>query len=272
MNETTKHNNDTLFFEDFKKEGEFPFWWASDLMKMLGYDDMKNFQKVIDKAITACMAIDIPHYENFIVSNRDINGEKQHDFKLTRFACYMTAMNADSKRPEAASAQAYFAEQTRRFELILENQEDIDRVIIRNDIKAGNKSLTSVASNAGLTDYARFANAGYLGLYNMLNVELAKRRNISPKDLIDHMGRTELAANLFRITQTEERIKSKKVKGQYNLEQTHNAVASEVRAIVQRNSGKNPEHLPIESKIPEVKSRIKKGYKKMLKDDKGNTN
>jgi DNA-damage-inducible protein D len=260
--------NEGVSFEDFKNENGITFWWASDLMKMLGYSDFKSFQKAIDKAIQACMTLNIPHYENFIQQQRETNGEFKHDYKLTRFACYLTVMNANPKLEQVAAAQVYFVEQTRRFEMVLDKQEDIERIVIRNEVKEGNKSLTSVAKAAGVTDYARFANAGYTGMYNMLNVELAKKRRIDPKDLMDHMGRTELAANLFRITQTEERIKSQAIKGQHNLEQTHFQVGREVRNIIQKNTGKSPEQLPIEKKIPEVQKTLKKGYKNMLKEDK----
>ena len=262
-------NSSNLSFEDYKNDsGDMAFWWATDLMKMLGYKDLKTFQKAIDRAITSCMTINIPHYENFISEQRAIDGVKQQDFKLTRFACYMVVMNADPKKIEVASAQVYFAEQTRKFELVVEKQEDFERLIIRNEVKEGNKSLTSTAKSAGVTDYARFANAGYTGLYNMLNVELAKKRRIDPKELIEYMGRTELAANLFRITQTEEKIKSKGINGQLNLEQTHFQVGREVRNMIQKNTGKNPEQLPIEQKLPDVQKGIKKGYRNMLKEDK----
>ena len=111
---------------------------------------MKSFQKAIDRAITSCITINIPHFENFISQNREISGEIRHDFKLTRFACYITVMNADPKKEAVAGAQAYFAEQTRKFELIVENQQDFDRLIIRRDIKEGNKSLTSLQKQPGL--------------------------------------------------------------------------------------------------------------------------
>ena len=256
-----------LNFEDFKNENGVSFWWASDFMKMLGYKDLKSFGRAIERATKACITLQIPHYENFISIQREINGESVQDFKLTRFACYLTAMNADVKKQEVAAAQVYFVEQTRKFELFIENPEQVERVLIRDEIKEGNKSLTSVAKRAGVTDYAKFANAGYLGLYNMMNVELAKKRKIDAKDLWEHMGRTELAANLFRITQTEERIKAHDIKGQRNLEQTHFDVGKEVRNIIQRNTGKSPEQLAVERKLPDVQRELKKGYKNMLKED-----
>ena len=145
--------------------------------------------------------------------------------------------------------------------------ENIERVVIRDDIKDGHKSLGAVAKQAGVVDYAKFANAGYLGMYNMMNVQLAKRRGCDKAKLFDTMGRTELAANLFRITQTEERIKSQKIFGQKQLEQTHHDVGREVRGFIIKNTGKTPEALPQETKIPDVKKGLKSGFREMKKLD-----
>ena len=255
-------------FEDFKNENGLTYWWASDLMRMLGYAEMKSFQKVLDRATKALVSLNIPHYENIIAEQRDVGGHKVQDFRLTRFACYICAMNADPKKVEVAEAQAYFATQTRKFELYLENNEQIDRLLIREELTEGNKSLASAAKRAGVVNYAVFQDAGCLGLYNMHTWELKGKRKLSKKDnLADYMGRTELAANLFRVTQTEERIKNKGVTGQQNLQQTHFDVGKEVRAIVQKNTGKNPENLEQEKRLPEVRRELKQGYKKMLKQD-----
>lgn len=126
----------------------------------------------------------------------------------------------------------------------------------------------STASRAGVQDYAKFCNAGYMGLYNMHNYQLANNRKIDVKQLNEYMGRAELAANLFRITQTEERIKNFKVSGQKNLEQTHFNVGREVRDMVKKNTGKNPESLPIGKNLNDVQKELKKGHKKMLQEDK----
>jgi len=264
------HNpeNNGLSFEDFKQENGVTYWWASDLMKMLGYPNMKAFQKVLDRATKAFVSLNIPHYENILAEQRIVDGNTVQDFKLTRFACYMSVMNGDPKKNEVASAQAYFAQQTRKFELYLENNLEIDRLLIREELTEGNKSLNSVVKQAGVQDYAKFTNAGYLGMYNMSSWQLEKKRGVKKGKLMDFMGRTELAANLFRVTQTEERIKSKGIAGQNNLEQTHFQVGKEVREIIQKNAGKNPENLPQEKQLPEVKKELKEGYKKMLKEDK----
>lgn len=255
-------------FEDFKNENGFTYWWASDLMAMLGYKDMKSFQKVLDRATKAFVSLNIPHYENIVAESREINGEKSQDFKLTRFACYITVMNGDPKKTEVAEAQSYFALQTRKFELYIQNNNELDRILIREELTEGNKSLASAAHQAGVIDYVKFQSAGYLGMYNMPSWQLEKNRGIKKGKLMEYMGRTELAANLFRVTQTEERIKNKKIIGQSNLEQTHYQVGKEVREIIQRNVGKNPENLPQEKQLPDVKKELKAGYRKMRGEDK----
>lgn len=256
-----------LTFEDFKNQNGIIYWWASEFMLMLGYNDMKAFKKVIDRATKAFISLNIEHYDNIIRVERQIDGNTVPDYKLTRFACYLIAMNGDPKKPEVALVQAYFATQTRQFELYVEKQSDIERVLIRDEIKEGNKSLSSTAQKAGVSDYARFTNAGYRGMYNMLNVQLAHRRGVDKEKLFETMGRTELAANLFRITQTEERIKSQHVFGQTQLEQTHFEVGREVRNIIERNTGRTPEQLPQEKQIPEVKKALKLDFREMKKID-----
>ena len=264
MCDLENRENAILTFEDFKNTNGLTYWWASELMIMLGYPNMKSFQKVLDRATKAMVALNIPHYENIIPVQRD--GEQ--DFKLTRFACYIASMNGDPKKPEVAIAQTYFAQQTRKFELYVQDSQPIDRLLIRDEITDGNKSLASVVKQAGGDDFAKFHNAGYLGMYNMESWKLAKKRGVEKTKIFDSMGRTELAANLFRVTQTEERIKSHKIKGQQQLEQTHYDVGKEVRNIVIKNTGETPENLPQEKQLPEVKKELKKGYKNMKKEDK----
>lgn len=268
MNTPDNLRNKSLTFEDFKNENGIAFWWATDLMQMLGYPNMKSFQNVLNRATKALVSLNISHYDNIMREERTINDETIQDYKLTRFACYITVMNADPKKEQVALAQAYFAEQTRKFELFIENNQDIDRILIREELAEGNKSLASAAKQAGVVNYAYFQNAGYLGLYNMKSWQLEKKRRVKKKTLFDHMGRTELAANLFRVTQTEERINNKNIKGQANLEQTHFKVGREVRKMVIKNTGKTPENLPQEKQLPEIKKELKKGYRKMLKEDK----
>lgn len=257
-----------LSFEDFKNQNGITFWWASELMLMLGYDDMKVFHRVIDKATKAFMSLGINHYENIIYVERELQDKKVPDFKLTRFACYIVAMNSDSRKVEVARIQAYFAEQTRKFEVYLQGSDDMDRILFREEIKEGNKALFQTAEKAGVEDFAKFNNSGYLGMYNMMNFQLANKRKCEKDKLLESMGRTELAANLFRITQTEERIKSRKVQGQKALEKTHYDVGKEVRKIVIENTGKTPEQLKQEKEIPDLRKELKVGFKEMKKIDK----
>jgi DNA-damage-inducible protein D len=267
MDEMQNSDNNVLSFEDFKNENGITFWWASDLMTMLGYSDMKSFQKVLDRATKAFVSLNIPHYENIIAVHRDKDGHSTQDFKLSRFACYITVMNGNPQKIEVAEAQAYFAQQTRKFELFIQNNDQIDRILIREELTEGNKSLASVVKGAGVQDFAKFQNAGYMGMYNMPSWKLEIQRGVKKGKLMDNMGRTELAANLFRVTQTEERIKNKGITGQSGLEQTHFQVGQEVRKIIQKNVGKNPENLSPEKQISEVKKELKDGHKKMLKED-----
>lgn len=258
-----------LTFEDFKQENGIVYWWASDLMNMLGYSNMKSFQNVLDRATKAFVALNIPHYDNIIAKSRMTeSGQTFQDFKLTRFACYLCVMNGDPKKTEVAKAQVYFAEQTRKFELYLESNREIDRLIVRDELSDGNKALSSVAKRAGVENYAKFMDAGYLGMYNQNKWKLAKKRGVDSQKLMDYMGRTELAANLFRVTQTEERIKNKNIQGQANLEQTHYDIGKEVREIIRKNMDILPENFQQEKKIPEVKKELKEGYKKMKNQDK----
>lgn len=268
MENLKNQNGNIPSFEDFKNENGLTYWWATDLMIMLGYKDLKSFEKVLSRATKALISLNIPHYDNIIAEQRIISGVLCQDFKLTRFACYITVMNGNPKLPEVALAQAYFAEQTRKFELYLQNNNELERILIREELIEGNKSLNSTAKNAGVEDYAKFTNAGYLGMYNMTAFQLEHKRKISKGKLMDIMGRTELAANLFRVTQTEERIKNKKIQGQLNLEQTHHQVGREVREMVKKNVGKTPENLIQEKQLSDIKNELKKGHIQMLKEDK----
>lgn len=254
-------------FEDLRNQNGKTYWWASDLMRVLGYQDMQSFRKAIDRATKACIALDIDHFANFEKLDRQTPDGPREDYRLTRFACYLTVMNGDPKKPAVAKAQVYFAEQTRRFEIHLQTAQPFDRLIYREECKEGNKALASTFHQAGGDDYARFQNAGYLGLYNMPNWQLASRRKVAKDELWEHMGRAELAANLFRITMTEEQVKSRNVTGQDKLENTHRSVGEQVRKMVIQNTGRNPEALPQERRLPEVKKELKQGYRKMIKED-----
>lgn len=252
-------------FEDFRHENGITYWWASEFMTMLGYPDMKSFKKVIDRATSALISLGINHHEQIIYQKHEVEGVESEDFKLTRFACYLIAMNGDPKKPEVAKAQAFFAEQTRAFQLMLEGKKDMERLIYRDEFTKGHTSLMSAAKDAGVIDardFADFTNAGYLGLYNQTAGQLKRKRQLGEKDnLQDYMGRTELAANLFRVTQTEERLKQDQIKDKSEARRTHYNVSQKIRKMVMENTGRAPEGLPMERRLPDVKKELKKGKK-----------
>jgi len=158
----------------------------------------------------------------------------------------------------------------RQFEKMwLENPEEFSRIAIREEIKELNRTLGKVAKKAGVEKYDHFHNAGYLGMYNMINVQLAEKRGISKEHLLDYMGKDEMAANLFRITMIEGRIKKDQLQGQAACEEAHRKVGKEVRDVVIRNLGVAPENLPkSERRLPEIHSQLKIGHKELKKIDK----
>lgn len=259
--DSLKINQWELTFEDFQHRNWMIYRWASDFMLMLWYDNMKEFNKVIQKWVKTLSSLNINVFDNI---QKVLNWDNE-DYKLSRYACYIIAMNWDPKKPEVAACQNYFAEQTRRFEII---QEDTERLSIRTELSEWNKSLNSTANKHWVIDYAKFNQAWYIWLYNMENYKLAQKRGIDKSKMYDYMGRTELAANLFRVTQTEERIKNQNLHWQYQLEKAHKDVWKEVRAFVIQNSWTNPENLSQEMPLPEMKKWLKNAQKALRQKDK----
>jgi DNA-damage-inducible protein D len=256
-------------FDDFTIVGEVAdaakTWWASDLAQMLGYNDITSFAKTIRRAMGACLSANIDCSDEFSKTKRVVDGNVVDDFKLTRFACYMVVMNGDSKKPQVARAQVYFAQQAEQFDLILEGKNDVERIIARAEITDGNKSLNAAAAASGVTNFAIFNDAGYRGLYNMGIKQVTVKKGVANGTLLDHMGRTELAANLFRITLTEDRLKMTNVKGENNACLVHRSVGKGVRDMVRDNTGMYPEDLPVERKLGEVQRQLKKANKQLNK-------
>ncbi|MDR1924186.1 MAG: hypothetical protein LBQ66_07420 [Planctomycetaceae bacterium] len=258
-------------FEQLRHENGNTYWLASELMRRLGYgDDMKSFYKAINRANKAMTGLGIDPFSNIAKAT---NADGNDDYRLTRFASYLVVMNANPQKPEVAQAQAYFIAMTRQFELWLENPEDVTRVAFRQEIREKNRQLSGTANHFGVTLYDRFQNAGYLGMYNMMNVQLAEHRGIDKSELLEYMGSKEMAANLFRIEMTESRLKELEkqgISGQNAAERAHREVGNDVRQVVKKNTGKNPEDLPIERRLPDIQKQLKIGHKEMRKID-GNT-
>ncbi len=234
------------------------YWMGRDIQEILGYTEWRNFDSVIKKARIACDGSGVPSRYHFVETNKVISagkgaGLERADCYLTRYACYLIAMNGDSSKPEVATAQAYFAVQTRRQEL--SDQEK--RVALRDRVRTGNEMLFGTAKQAGVVRYPLFNDQGYRGLYGMGLADIKRRKRIPPKeDLLDRAGRAELAANEFRITQTQQKLERGRIHGEQEAMQIHRQVGEEVRAAIDRIGGVRPEDLPIEEPIQKVKKQL----------------
>ena len=235
-------------------------WWRSpDLMRALGYETDASFEKVIRRAQKACLALNIPIEDNFKREPVLVEGHQVNEYRLTRFACYLVSMNGDPRKPQVAKAQAYFADLAQAFQDAVADAENVDRVVVRDELTEGMKSLQSTAKAHGVVNYAFFQDAGYRGMYNMNLRALKRRKGVEDgKILFDFMGRRELAANLFRVTQTEDKIRIDRVRGQGLLEHTAEAVGRKVRDTMIEITGIPPEELPVREPIQRVKSGLKK--------------
>ena len=248
-------------FEDIKHidENGVEFWYARELMKILEYNKWENFEKVINKAKDACKNSGISVFEHFPdvrkLSKRANNAEIEiKDYKLTRYACYLVAQNGDSRKKVIALAQTYFAVQTRKQEITEKEYsmltEDEKRFYQRNLTRKGNYSLNQTAKKAGVKNFDKFHNAGYKGLYNGETADdIAKRKGLRYReDILDNMGSDELIANLFRISQTEQRLKRDNVDTEKKACDTHNKIGKIVRKAIKEAGGTMPEDLPTPKK------------------------
>ncbi len=256
-------------FESVKHINEIgqEYWSARDLSKVLLYTKWDKFFNVIEKAQTACkssgfkVSDHFPHMEKMIELPK---GAKRiiDDFNLTRYACYLIVQNADPKKEVVALGQTYFAIQTRKQEILEDKyneltDENAKRLFLRKEMTEHNKKLANAAREAGVItpwEYAVFQNHGYMGLYNGLGAkEIQQKKGLTKKaNILDHMGSTELAANLFRATQTEEKLKREKVKGKEKANQTHLEVGKKVRKTIEELGGIMPENLPTANDIKKV--------------------
>lgn len=257
-------------FEDLGHNNGFRYWWASDLAKLLGYEDARLFRKAVERAMITLTTLAVPIYENVVQVQRQEGGKAFDDFKLSRFACYLAAMNGDPRKPEVAAAQGYFATWASACQLCLENSENVERVAIRSELSDHEKTLSSTAQAAGVQNFAFFQNAGYRGLYNMNLNEVRTLKGVpAGRSPLDFMGKTELAANLFRVTQTEEKIRAERIRGQVSLEGAAHAVGKKVRNTMIEISGRKPEQLPAAKDIKDVQKGLKSSHRQIRKIDGG---
>nr|VFJ57520.1 MAG: DNA-damage-inducible protein D [Candidatus Kentron sp. FM]VFJ57806.1 MAG: DNA-damage-inducible protein D [Candidatus Kentron sp. FM]VFK11604.1 MAG: DNA-damage-inducible protein D [Candidatus Kentron sp. FM] len=246
MNELFVFDDEQSGFESLVNANGDAYWYASDLARMLGYDNYRPFQKAVQKAMTACVTLEISMAENFQQEQRTVGGEEILDYRLSRFACYLTSINADISKPRVAEAQTYFLTLAEAFRQYVQGPDNVERVLVRDQLSQHEKSLSGAAQQAGVTSYALFQDKGYRGLYNMSLGRLKQYKGyIGNRPLLDFMGETELAANLFRITQTKEKIRKENIKGQKNLEDTAFNVGQKVRKTMREINGTRPEDLPL---------------------------
>lgn len=256
-------------FESYSQENGFVYWYASDLSNMLGYANFKTFEKSVNKAMTTCNTLNINIFDNFEQVQRVENGKSFRDYKLSRFACYLSVMNADNKMLSVAKAQAYFATLAGAVQNYLKEANDVERIIIREEVSEREKSLNAVVHQSGIINYGFFQNAGYRGMYNKDISQLKNIRRVEQnRSLLDFMGKEELAANLFRITQTELKIRNEKLHGQAKLENAAFSTGQKVRQTMIEISNILPENLTPQEDIKKVKSNLKSTSKELKKIDK----
>ncbi len=258
MKEIDKNNKS---FEETKHidENGIEFWYARELMPILQYSNWQNFEKIIDKAKISCENSDVNVLDHFIDVSKMVQigsgaERKQQDYKLSRYACYLIAQNGDSRKKVIALAQTYFAVQTRKQEITEKEYsmltEDEKRFYQRNLTRKGNYSLNQTAKKAGVKNFDKFHNAGYKGLYNGETADdIAKRKGLRYReDILDNMGSDELIANLFRISQTEQKLRKDNIHGEQEANSTHYEVGKKVRKAIADIGGTMPEDLPTPKK------------------------
>ena len=273
MSEMIRHYSEETF-ESIKHINEFgqEYWLARELQVVLEYSQWRRFAETIDRAIEACENSGIDVADHFAEVGKMVEigsgaSREVDDYELSRYACYLIVMNGDPRKEVIAVGQTYFAVKTRQQELIDQYDqlsEDQKRLAIRREMAEHNKSLADAAKNAGVIeqrDYAIFQNMGYKGLYGGLGVqEIHARKGLKKSQkILDHMGSTELAANLFRATQTDEKLRREKIKGKEKANQTHYEVGRKVRQTIKELGGTMPEDLPTPDKsIKQIEREQKK--------------
>jgi DNA-damage-inducible protein D len=248
------------------KGGEY--WVAREIQNVIGYAKWENFKSVVSKSIESCREGGIDTKDHFLGTRKMVtvgSGAKVEidDFFLTRYACYLIAMNGDATtKPEVASAQRYFAVQTRLQELDRKQLNDQERVRLRGRLREATKHLHSAAAKAGVQEYGLFHHAGYLGLYEMGLREVKKKKGLKPADdLYDHAGRFELSVNEFKAQLTEKSLIQKGISGQQAAQNEHKRVGRIVRETIHREAGVYPEDLKAEPPIKVIESLPKKELK-----------
>jgi DNA-damage-inducible protein D len=265
-------------FEESKKINKYnqEYWSARNLAKILEYSEYRFFVPVVEKAKIACKNSGFKiqdHFEDvhdmISIATGTVRETKRevNDIYMSRYACYLTVQSADSGKTIVGRAKTYFAIQTRKQENQDQLLNDSKRVMLRGEMKEHNKKLASAAKGAGVINYANFQDAGYVGLYGGLrqkDIHVRKKLN-QKQSILDHMDSEELAANLFRATQTEAKLRRENIKGQDLASHAHKQVGIKVRQTIAEIGGSMPEDLPIVESIKETKKRLKSNTEKINK-------
>lgn len=261
-------------FESLKHVTEYDaeYWLARELMPLLGYDTWRRFEDAIERAKESCKNAGNDEEKEFLpapAKTLDQGGRPAKDYILSRYACYLIAQNGDPRKLEIAQAQTYFAVQTRKQEAQEQLLEDKRRLMLREEMKHHNIQLAAAAKKAGVVepiDYAIFQNFGYQGLYDgMGQKEIHKKKGLKKSQrILDHMGSEELAANLFRATQAEAKLKRENIQGKRQANEAHFEVGKKVRKTIGELGGTMPEELPPADGIGKVERRMKGGTSKKL--------
>jgi DNA-damage-inducible protein D len=243
------------------KGGEY--WRAREIQEVMGYAKWENFRGVVEKAIGSCRSGGIDVRDHFLGARKMVtvgSGAKVEveDYFLTRYACYLVAMNGEASKAEIASAQRYFAVQTRLQELDRRELNDQERLRLCGRLAVATKHLHSAAAKAEVQNYALFHHAGYLGLYDMGLRQVKMRKGVTQQeDLYDRAGRLELSANEFKATLTEQSLIVKNIKGQAAVEEEHKRMGRVVRRTIQKELGVSPEDLKAEPSLKQLSGKRK---------------
>ena len=263
-----------ILFEEIRHVDErgIEYWKSRELAKVLSYSDYRNFLSVIKKAKEACLNSGKKVEDHFgdvteMIQLAKTAQREVDEIRLSRYACYLIVQNADPSKEVIALGQTYFAIQTRAQELqeekwALLTEEEQNRLILRGEVAKHNTQLAAAAQDAGVEtsqEYAIFQNCGYRGLYGGLEAKdiHARKRLKQSQQILDHMGSTELAANLFRATQTEERLRREGIKGKQNANRAHEEVGAKVRQTIKELGGTMPEDLPVADSIKKIEKKLK---------------
>jgi DNA-damage-inducible protein D len=261
-------------FDQIKKINEYgqEFWSARDLMNPLGYTEWRKFEGAIERAKESCknsgqkIADHFGGADKMVLIGSEAKREIS-DYLLSRYACYLIAQNGDPRKEEIALAQTYFAIQTRKQEEQEAFLEDQKRVTLRKEMSGHNKKLIEAADNAGVKKYGVFQNYGYMGLYGGLGQkDIHQKKGLKQNQkILDHMGSEELAANLFRATQAEAKLRRENIQGERNANQAHYVVGKKVRKTIREIGGTMPEELPAADGVAKARTRLTKIDQKFLK-------